>query len=114
MSIDLKSLGSRIRYYRIQKDWTIADLAKAATLSQQHIGHIERGERACSLESLIQIANALKLPSDELLIDNLVASNSTREGDEYYILLDCSQEEATILIKNMRNLKEILRTYTIR
>lgn len=63
---------------------------------------------------LIRIANALELPADELLVDNLVATNSKRDGDEYYILLDCTQEEATILIKNMKSLKEILRKYSIR
>ena len=72
------------------------------------------GSDSKSLSTFIQIANALKIPSDELLVDNLLASNSTRDGDEYYMLLDCSQEEATILIKNMKNLKEILRTYTIK
>lgn len=114
MEIDLKSIGNRIRYYRLQKSWTLSDLGNAADLSWQQIGHIERGERACSLNTFIQIANALKIPADELLVDNLLASNSTRTGDEYYMLLDCSQEEATILIKNMKNLKEILRTYTIK
>lgn len=110
----MKSIGSRVRYYRLQKDWTLADLSEASKLSIQQLGHIERGERSCSLSAFIQIANALKIPSDELLVDNLLASSSTRDGDEYYMLLDCTQEEATILIKNMRNLKEILRTYTIK
>ena len=112
--IDLKSIGNRIRYYRLQKDWTLRDLASIACLSPQQMGHIERGERACSLDTFIQIANALQIPSDELLVENLVASNSSRTGDEYYMLLDCTQEEATILIKNMKNLKEILRKYTIK
>ena len=114
MSIDMKSIGSRIRYHRLQKDWTLNELANVAGLSWQQIGHIERGERSCSLETLIQIANALTLPADELLVDNLVASNSKMDGDEYYILLDCTQEEATILIKNMKSLKEILHKYTIK
>lgn len=114
MTIDLKSIGNRIRYYRLQKDWKLTDLASAAELSPQMVGHLERGQRSCSLQTFIQIANALKIPADELLVDNLLASNSTRDGDEYYMLLDCTQEEATILIKNMKNLKEILRTYTIK
>ncbi len=114
MSIDMKSIGSRIRYHRLQKDWTLTELANVAGLSWQQIGHIERGERSCSLETLIQIANALTIPADELLVDNLVASNSKMDGDEYYMLLDCTQEEATILIKNMKSLKEILRKYTIK
>ena len=111
--IDNISIGQRIRYYRLQKEWTITQLSDATGISARQIGHIERGERACSLKSLIEIANAFKLPTDELLVDNLLASNSKKDGDEYYILLDCTQEEATILIKNMKNLKEILRKYTI-
>lgn len=114
MAIDLISIGNRMRYYRIQKGWTLSQLSDESGVSLQQIGHIERGERSCSLETLIQITNALRLPSDELLVDNLVASNSKKDGDEYYILLDCTQEEATILIKNMKSLKEILRKYTIK
>jgi len=114
MSLDNQSIGSRIRFYRLQKEWTLSQLANATGLSWQQIGHIERGERACSLESLVDIANALKLPADELLVDNLIASNSKKDGDEYYILLDCTPEEATIIIKNMKSLKEILRRYTIK
>ena len=114
MAIDTKSIGNRVRYYRLQKNWTLEELANASGLSWQQIGHIERGERSCSLKTLIQIANALMLPTDELLVDNLVASNSKKTSDEYYVLLDCTQEEATILIKNMKSLKETLRKYTIK
>ena len=110
----MKSIGNRIRYYRLLKEWKITDLADATGLSSKHIGHIERGERSCSLDTFIQIANALIIPADELLVDNLLASNSTHNEDEYFILLDCTQEEATVLIKNMKNLKEILRTYIIK
>ena len=110
----MKSIGSRIRYYRLQKEWTIVDFADITGISAQQLGHIERGERSCSLETLIQIANSLMIPSDELLVDNLLATNSTRDSDDYYMLLDCSPEEATILIKNMKSLKEVLRTYTIK
>lgn len=114
MSIDLISIGSRIRFYRLKQKRTLEDLSDETGISLQMLGRVERGERACSLKSLIAIANALNLPADELLVDNLVASNSSKDGDEYYTLLDCTPEEATILIKNMKSLKEILRKYTIK
>lgn len=98
----------------MQKGWSAIELSNATCLSKQQISHIERGERACSLDTFINIVNALQIPSDELLADNLVTSSSTRSGDDYYVLLDCTQEEATILIKNMKSLKEVLRTYTIK
>ena len=114
MAIDLVSVGSRIRFYRLQRQWTLDDLSEKTGISLQMLGRVERGERACSLQSLITIANALNLPADELLVDNLATSNSTRDGDEFYSLLDCTPEEAAILTKNMKSLKAILKKYTIK
>ena len=106
--IDKISIGQRIRYYRLQKEWTITQLSDATGISARQIGHIERGERSCSLKTLIEIANAFRLPADELLVDNLVASNSKKDGDEYYILLDCTSQEEKIITKAAKALKAIL------
>lgn len=114
MAIDYISLGARIRYYRTQSGLTQEELADEANISRSLIGFIERGDKAPSMDSFINIANALRVPADELLVDNLTVSNSQRDGDDYYILLDCSPEEATILVRNMKDLKEILRKYTIK
>lgn len=114
MAIDYISIGARIKYYRTQKELTQEELAEKAGISKPHFGAIERGEKAASLEFLINICNALNLPSDELLVDNLVNSNSKRDGDDYYTLLDCTPEEATILVQNMKDLRENLRKYTIK
>lgn len=114
MAIDYISIGSRIKYYRLQNELSQQDLADKAGVSKALIGYIERGEKAPSLETLIEISNSLKMPADELLVDNLTHSNSHRGNDDYYILLDCTPEEATILIKSMTGLKDILRKYTIK
>lgn len=114
MAIDYRSIGARIKYYRVQRKLSQEELADAANISRSYFGYIERGERHPSLESIINISNALNIPADELLVDNLIVSNSKKDGDDYYILLDCSPEEATILVKNMKDLREILRKYTIK
>ena len=114
MSIDYASIGSRSKFYRTQKKISIIDFAAMVNISRSQISYIERGEKAPSLETFINIANALQISSDELLVDNLDVHNSNRNGDDFYVLLDCSPEEATILVKNMKNLREILRKYTIK
>lgn len=114
MAVDYLSIGARIRYYRIQRELSQFDLAEKANISRSLVGYIERGEKAPSLESLIEIANALKVSADELLVDSLLASSSSKDSDDYYILLDCTPEEATILVKSMKGLKDILRKYTIK
>lgn len=111
--IDAVGIGQRIRYYRLQNEWTMSKLSDETGISERHLGHIERGERSCSLPALVQIASAFRIPVGFLLIET---SESDRElaPDEYCTLFDCSQEEASIIIKNMRNLKKILRNYTIK
>lgn len=114
MAIDYISLGARIKYYRTQKHLTQDELAALVNTSKPLISNIENGEKSPGLETFINIANALEISADELLVDNLSVSNSMRGGDDYYILLDCTPEEATILVKNMKELKTILRRYTIK
>jgi len=52
---DYSALGTRIRKARKQQNLTQEQLAEACNLSTAHIGHIERGTRALSIESLISV-----------------------------------------------------------
>ena len=113
MAIDYMSLGARIKFVRTQKGLTQEDLAEKIQVSRMHIANIERGEKAPSIEVLIALANALEVSADELLVDNLTVSTSAHDGDDYYLLLDCSPEMADILLKSMKGLKEILHKYKI-
>lgn len=71
---DYAALGQRIRKARKQQGLTQEQLAEACDLSTAHIGHIERGTRALSIESLITLANVLNVSTDYLLLD--VSGNS--------------------------------------
>ena len=66
---DYAALGGRIRNARKQKHMTQEALAEACDLSTAHIGHIERGTRALSIESLITISKVLEVSTDYLLMD---------------------------------------------
>lgn len=66
---DYTALGERIRKARKQKHLTQEQLAEACDLSTAHIGHIERGTRALSIESLITISEVLNVSTDYLLLD---------------------------------------------
>ena len=66
---DYLALGQRIRKIRKEKGMTQEQLAEACNLSTAHIGHIERGTRALSIESLIIISNTLSVSTDYLLLD---------------------------------------------
>ncbi len=54
-----RELGRLVRLARTDKQWTLKDLSEAAGLSISQLSSIERGTHLPSLESLLQIAEAL-------------------------------------------------------
>ena len=60
-NIDYKELGKRIRAERRRQDLTQEKLAELADISDSFMGHIERGGRTLSIETLAKLANALNL-----------------------------------------------------
>lgn len=113
MSIDYGNIGERIRYNRIKSQLSQEQLAELANISSVHIGYIERGERLPSLDTIINIANALTVTADELLSGSLIVSSVSHESDDSAILFDCSKEEYAIITKCMKCLKAALRGYRI-
>ena len=59
--IDYIALGKRIRAERRKQDLTQEQLAELADISDSFMGHIERGGRVLSVETLAKLANALNL-----------------------------------------------------
>ena len=111
--IDIESIGSRVKYHRIRNKLSQEELADLAKVSRVYISYLERGERIPSMESFVNIANALNVSADELLADNLLVAAHNMDADELDILFDCSVNERQILLENMRSLKKTLRSYRI-
>lgn len=78
--MDYEGLGRRIRTQRKLKGMTQKMLAEKAGISLPFYGHIERGTRKASLETLVSIANALNTTSDMLLQDSIGALRSVEEA----------------------------------
>ena len=62
-----KRIGENIRELRIRRRMTQAYLAEQADISISFLGHIERGTRKLSVETLYKIMQALDCSADELL-----------------------------------------------
>jgi transcriptional regulator with XRE-family HTH domain len=65
--LDYKSIGMRIRQVRKAKGWSQDELAGKCGISMSFLGHIERGSRIMSIETLVRICKALDAGADELL-----------------------------------------------
>jgi len=64
-----KALAKAIRDYRKQAKMTQAQLAEEANLSAKYIGEVERMEKGISMDNLVRIGKALKVPMRDLVWD---------------------------------------------
>lgn len=62
-----EKLGHRVKMLRVERDWSLKDLAAATRLSVSQISSIERGTNLPSIESLLAISKAFEKKPSEIL-----------------------------------------------
>ena len=72
-------LGKRVRARRTELNWTQERLAQEIGVSTSFIGHIERGSRKASIDTLVLLANAMQVSADVLLKGSLKLSEDVVE-----------------------------------
>ena len=70
-TVKYEALGKRVRAQRLALGWTQEYLAAKIGVSTSFIGHIERGSRKASVETLVQLSNAMHISTDVLLSDSI-------------------------------------------
>ncbi|GHU82470.1 hypothetical protein FACS1894196_0840 [Clostridia bacterium] len=74
--MDYEAMGKRVRAYRNKRGLTQAMLAEMVGISTSFMGHIERGSRVASIETLANLSEAL-----ETTIDSLVSGREPAPTD---------------------------------
>ena len=69
--MDYAKLGARVRKQRILNQLTQGELARRVGVSTSFIGHIERGEKKASIETVVALCNAMEITPTVLLQDSL-------------------------------------------
>ena len=100
--MNLKAIGARIKEARETKSLTQEQLAEIVGLSATHISVIERGVKAPRLETFIELANALNVTSDSLLIDVLDTSLQITATE-------ISEQIKSLSPQNQRKILQIIR-----
>lgn len=67
-SLDYRAIGFRVRELRLQHNLTQENLAEMICVSPSFIGHIERGEKKSSLETMNHLAVSLSTTLDYLIL----------------------------------------------
>lgn len=84
-SVDLKTLGSRVRAARVAKGWTQTELA-GEEISVGYVSRIESGSRRPNLAVLTSLASRLGTP-----IEQLLQGVTARQYDEIRLGLDYAE-----------------------
>ena len=72
--MDYVDMGKRVRKQRQLIGLTQQELAERIGVSTSFVGHVERGTRKASLETLVALSNALGVGVDYLLAGSLQSS----------------------------------------
>lgn len=95
--IDYVSIGKQIRKHRRRAGLTQEILAEKVYVTTPYISRIENGSSQPSLQTLVDICNALDITIDDLMQDSLSAVRRKIEGRLGDLLADCSPKELDML-----------------
>lgn len=84
-NLDYKAIGARVKALRSAQEYTQETLAEAVDVSTSFIGHIERGEKKCSLETMSRLAARLGTTLDYLVLG--VENRCNQQSCQLYVRL---------------------------
>lgn len=105
--LDYGKIGMRIRQARKAKNLTQGELAQRCGISMSFLGHIERGTRIMSLETFVNLCEALDTDADEFLWGQTRPSDS-RLGDAWKQRGQKEQDSYSMYIRIMQSVAEIM------
>lgn len=99
MSSDLNFIGKNIRFFRRERNWTLAALALKIGIQEGPLGRIERGVNLPSAKVLYNLTQALDVPANALFAQNFAdARTAASDTDSHFVAIN---QEAAILPKNL-------------
>lgn len=108
MELNYIIIGKRIKEVRKKRKLSQEALAELIEKSPPYISYIETATKHLSLETLVDIANALHISVDSLLAVNVLYKTEVR--DEFSeLMLDCEEYEKRIIVDTVKTLKQSLR-----
>lgn len=110
---DYKFLGSRIRAMRLERKITQEKLAEAAGVGVTHISHIETGNSIPSLQTFVDIVNALECSADDLLCMEVKQDRPVLNNWLCEIVADCDGDDLKLITDTVLALKSSLRRLKI-
>lgn len=109
--MDLRAVGKEIKKYRELNNLTQEELSEKIGLTRNYISLLERGTKTPRLETLIKIANALKISANTLLQDYLEYDDMVKDTHISYEVNGLSPRDKALIIGMINVLKNINEQY---
>ena len=109
MSLSYLKIGRRIRELRMAEKLSQMELAELADISPTYMSYIETGVRKLSIDTLVQIANALQVTTDSILEFALEVKKPVLLAEYARVLERCSVQERRVLIEMTDMMIDIMR-----
>ncbi|MGF7141660.1 transcriptional regulator with XRE-family HTH domain [Anaerotaenia torta] len=100
---DYIKIGIKIKQARIKHQLTQEQLSEKCDISTSYLGHIERGTRKLSVDTLVSLCSALELSTDYVLLDVLPSNDSVIIG----LLEHAKQNKAKSYERYLRVIKAL-------
>ncbi|MDE6837610.1 MAG: helix-turn-helix domain-containing protein [Acutalibacter sp.] len=107
--LDYKDIGGRIRAVRMERKISQERLAEKVDVGTSHISHVETGKSFPSLQTFVDILNALDCSADELLCIEVEKARPIYDSWITEQLADCSQAEIKLVTELVLTTKAALR-----
>lgn len=91
-------LGTKIRAERHKLGLTLDKLSEIVGISEPFLGHIERGERKLSVETLIKLASALGVTVDSLVQDSISIEQDIEENQLIHLTKKLSPKQKRMIV----------------
>ena len=104
--MDMNKVGKRIQETRQRKGMTQSELARELGMTAKYISNIECGGKHPTLETFVEIANALQIDANTLLADVLDTSDEIKCSALWRNLLIFPPEKRQKLLRIMESIAE--------
>ena len=111
MGLNYCKIGRRIKEIRKRNQLSQSMLSELIDKSPTYISYIESGYKIMSLETFVLIANALEIPGDWLLSEQIKSAPKIASQEITMILSDCTAYERLIIIDTVKSLKSNLQNH---
>lgn len=107
-SMDYIKLGNRIKEERNKRHVTRENMSEALDITASYLGHIERGERCVTLDTLTRIANYFELSLDYLLRDSLLVNEGETRDKWNQLIYGRTEKEIDALMDVIKTINGLL------